>query len=193
MDRLMTAREAADYLHMSFQNVYRLAQRGRVPALKVGGQWRFKRELLDEWLHSQLRTQRSAPQVASSSRAVLVVDDEPGVCRAFAEILGHAGRRVVAVSSGYEALERARHERFDVIFLDVFMPGLNGVDTFKGLRELDPSVRIVLITGYADRPLVAEALELGPVVMLRKPVSVGDIEAVLALLEGRNAVAGVGQ
>jgi len=52
-DRWMTVHEIADYLHVSHDMIYRLAQNGRIPASKIGGRWRFKRDLIDHWMASQ--------------------------------------------------------------------------------------------------------------------------------------------
>ena len=52
-DRWMTVQEVADYLHVSHDLIYRLAQKGKIPASKVGGRWRFKRELIDQWMAAQ--------------------------------------------------------------------------------------------------------------------------------------------
>ena len=56
MDTLMTTKEAAVYLKLNYMTVYKLAQRGRIPASKVGGNWRFKRDVLDEWLTRKAAT-----------------------------------------------------------------------------------------------------------------------------------------
>ena len=53
MEKWLRIKEVADYLQISKENVYKLAQRGRIPASKVGGQWRFKRKRIDDWLESQ--------------------------------------------------------------------------------------------------------------------------------------------
>jgi len=53
MEKWLRINEVADYLQISKENVYKLAQRGRIPASKVGGQWRFKRKRIDDWLEAQ--------------------------------------------------------------------------------------------------------------------------------------------
>ena len=67
MDSLMTVKEAAQYLNLNYMTVYKLAQRGKIPASKVGGNWRFRKEILDGWL---------TQQYPSGQSAVAVVDDD---------------------------------------------------------------------------------------------------------------------
>ena len=64
-DRWMTAQKVADYLHASHDLVYRLAQKGKIPASKVGGRWRFEREFIDRWMAAQCST--SEPTVPEHS------------------------------------------------------------------------------------------------------------------------------
>jgi excisionase family DNA binding protein len=57
-DRWMTVQEVADYLHVSHDLIYRLAQKGKIPASKVGGRWRFKKEKIDRWMEEQSSAQQ---------------------------------------------------------------------------------------------------------------------------------------
>ena len=70
MDSLMTVKEVAQYLKLNYMTVYKLAQKGKIPASKVGGNWRFKKEIVDEWLATQSRT---------AEGVALVVDDDARV------------------------------------------------------------------------------------------------------------------
>ncbi|GAI14517.1 unnamed protein product [marine sediment metagenome] len=89
----MTAKEAAEYLKINYMTVYKLAQRGKIPATKVGGNWRFKKEILDEWI---------ARQATAVRGVVLVVDDDPRVRDVLEDVILAQGYRVAAVGSGEE-------------------------------------------------------------------------------------------
>lgn len=174
MDPLMTVQEAARYLNISYHSLYKLVQQGRIPASKVGKHWRFKREFLDDWLAKQLH---------SEQKRILVVDDDQRVRDYFVEAIRRHGYQVVTATDGDEAVTTVKEEGpFDLIFLDVLMPRMNGVDALKGIRAHDPQAMITLVTGYADHALVADALQLGPFVVLRKPVQIKDIDATLKML-----------
>ena len=109
----------------------------------------------------------------------LVVDDEQAVRDSFAEALGVSGWNCVTAQSGIEALQRLREERFELIFLDLVMPGMNGAATFREIRNMEPEATVVIITGYPDSDLMVEALETGPFAVMKKPTSLEDIRWVL--------------
>lgn len=169
----MTVKEVAAYLRMNYQTVYRMAQRGDIPAMKVGHSWRFRKEGIDHWLESQMVT---------ASKRILVVDDDPLICELFADVLAHQGHAVTTALNGPTALEEIEKGHFDIIFLDIFMPEMKGVEVFKRIKRIDPQSKVVIITGYPDERLVQEAITEGPLVILRKPVSTEDIEGVLTLV-----------
>ncbi len=81
IENLMNIKQVAEYLQMNKMTVYKLARGGKIPAFKVASEWRFKKELIDEWLMSQLK---GKPDVESlrikvkpePSKTVLIVDDE---------------------------------------------------------------------------------------------------------------------
>jgi len=114
----MTTKEAAEYLKLNYMTVYKLAQRGRIPASKIGGNWRFRKDLLDDWLEKQAKVIEGN---------VLVVDDDPGILEMLSEVISRKGFRVVAVSSGEQALQEVEKQHFDLIFLDLVLPGMSGV------------------------------------------------------------------
>jgi signal transduction histidine kinase len=81
---------------------------------------------------------------------ILLVEDNDEVGEFAAHLLGELGHRVVRVSSGEEALDRALTERFDLVFTDVVMPGMSGLDLAARLAEVRPRLPIILTTGYSD-------------------------------------------
>ena len=83
---------------------------------------------------------------ASPGAAVLVVDDELALCNAIRMILELEGYRVTLATSGKEALERVRAERPGVVFLDLRMPGMDGLETYGVLHERDPELPVIFMT-----------------------------------------------
>ena len=102
------------------------------------------------------------PTESASIQRVLLVDDHDMVREVAAELLGMLGCTVDQAASGEEALEiyRARNTPFDLVLLDVSMPGMTGVETHEALAEIDPTVRVVLSSGHAER-LVRQEVERG--------------------------------
>lgn len=169
----MTVKEAARYLRLNYMTVYKLAQRGVIPASKVGGNWRFKKDILDEWLVRQMR---------SGKGAVLVVDDDGAVRELLKDIIAARGYQVVAVESGERAIEEVDKQHFDLIFLDLVLPGVSGVEVLKAIKDKDRSAVVVVVTGYGDDPIALKAMSLGPLLLIRKPFRPSDIAEVLNLV-----------
>lgn len=106
---------------------------------------------------------------------ILVVDDEKRVCELFHEILKEEKHRVTSVTSGEEAVKRMKREPFDVVFLDVVMPGMDGLEAFKAIKRLNPKAIVVMMTGFAVEEKIKEALRLGAIDYLTKPFDVDEI------------------
>jgi len=119
---------------------------------------------------------------------VLVVDDEKAVCDVLKEALEKRGHLVATESSGGLALERARVQTFDVVFLDIKMPDLNGVETLKRMRRLQPEAEFIMITGYAASELVDESLSHGAFICLSKPFSLGQVTDMMEDLAQQQAI-----
>jgi excisionase family DNA binding protein len=179
LDELMNIKEAAGYLRLNSMTVYRLAQKKQIPAFKVGGNWRFKKELLEKWT-----TQKSTV----NGGAILVVDDDPMIRELLTDILEKQSCRVVGVASGEEALREIARQHFDLVFLDLVLPGLKGTDTLKTLKEKDKDTVVVIITGYADEPIALEAMAMGPLLLIRKPFRDKDILETLSMVMKRTTI-----
>ena len=173
MDSLMTIKEAADYLKLNYMTVYKLARKGKLPASKIGGAWRFKRESLDNWVDKQSRLIQGK---------VLVVDDDVWVRDILQDIVTGEGYGVVTAESGEKALQELKNQNFDLVFLDLVLPGVSGVEVFQSLKENDKKPAVVIVTGYGDTPVALEVISMGPLLILRKPFQVSDVVEVLNLV-----------
>ena len=110
---------------------------------------------------------------------VLIVDDDADLAESLAEILLDEGCDFDIAEHGQEAVERSCSQDFDVIFMDVRMPVMNGVDSFFAIRSIKPEARIVLMTGFREA-FVERAIQAGAEGPLHKPFA---IEEMLALIE----------
>jgi excisionase family DNA binding protein len=165
----------AAYLKLPVSTVYRLAERRDLPGHKVGRQWRFHKSILDEWFRHH---------AAAVRISILVVDDEEMTRQVLVTALQAPQRHVLPAASGEEALDIAKKTDIDLVLLDLMMPGLNGVETFRQLHALHPDLPVVIVTGYPDSDLMAQALEIGPFTMLNKPVDLGQLQKVVDLIVG---------
>lgn len=101
---------------------------------------------------------------------VLIVDDEEMICTLFAEILTHYGYQTVTETDGRKILERLWQERFDVVLLDLIMPGINGVDLLRQLRQSFEDLPIVIVTGHGSIETAVESIQAGASEFVTKPV-----------------------
>ncbi|MGM0431418.1 MAG: response regulator [Spirochaetota bacterium] len=114
---------------------------------------------------------REASQIEKTQGRILVVDDERLVRFVITKTLRDAGYDVVAVKNGFEAVQTVSQEDhwFDLIVLDMIMPGMNGHSTFQAIRHIRPEMAIMMISGYSDMAQVKELKEAGLVAFIEKP------------------------
>lgn len=110
-----------------------------------------------------------------SGNRVLLVDDEEEFTNTLKERLETRGLVVQTSNNGEEAVELARHKNFDAIVLDLAMPGLDGIDTLKLLKQANPDLQIILLTGQATVKKSIEAMRHGAIDLIEKPANIKDL------------------
>ncbi len=115
-------------------------------------------------------TQDAAEDLQSKPGRVLIVDDQDAVRRAHTRLLSKAGYVVESVGSAEQALKLLRGGGYDVVFSDVQMPTMNGVDLLRLVRDFDGEVSVVLLSGAPDLPTALKAVEFGAIEYLTKPI-----------------------
>jgi CheY-like chemotaxis protein len=108
----------------------------------------------------------------AQARQILIIDDNEDARQLFCDMTTILGFEPTAVEGGVAALQRLKTSQFDLIILDMRMPDLNGLDTFKAIRQLDSAVPVVLTTGFGMDKNVQEAFALGALLCLEKPFNV---------------------
>ena len=166
MAELMTVGETADYLRVTEKTIYRLLKQGKIPATKVGRQWRFQKAAIDEWLQ-----QGSASKGAN----ILIIDDEEAIRLLFKATLEELGHRVTVAENGLEGLKLVKQQDFDLVFLDLKMPGMVGDELFGQIKAIKPGLPVVITTGYPDSHMMKRALAQSPFGVMNKPFSGSDI------------------
>jgi CheY-like chemotaxis protein len=105
---------------------------------------------------------------------VMIVDDDQDLAESLADLLQVHGYEVDIAKDGQDALEHARSQDFDIAFMDVRMPVMNGVDSYFAIKKMKPEARIVMMTGFKE-PILERAINAGAEGPLHKPFSVEDM------------------
>ncbi|EMI43458.1 response regulator [Rhodopirellula sp. SWK7] len=121
-----------------------------------------------------------------ASSKILVVDDEESMRETLAAILEAEGYQVATASTGEEAVERCSQERFDVVLMDVRMPGIDGVETFRRIRCHQTGLRVILMSAFCTDEMKEAALDDGAVAFLPKPL---DLDKVIGLIHDATDIA----
>src|SRR4026207_1972005 len=104
---------------------------------------------------------------------ILIVDDEPGVRAALGGVLRDEGYEVEAVETGGACLDRALKTSFDVIVLDIWLPGMDGLATLTKLREREVDAQVVVISGHGNIESAVRAIKMGAFDFVEKPRLLG--------------------
>lgn len=106
---------------------------------------------------------------------ILIVDDEEMFVQSLADRLKLRDYDVTTSVSGEDAIEQVRHYLFDVIILDVLMPGMSGIDTLREIKRIKPLTEVIMLTGNATVESAIEGLKLGAMDFLTKPCETEDL------------------
>jgi CheY-like chemotaxis protein len=110
-----------------------------------------------------------------NARKIIVVDDEAVLRSLYREILTAANHEVVCVEEGGKALEILAAEQFDLVFLDITLPGdMNGIETFENIRQIAPGVKVVLVTGSLEHAHIQPYIDRADA-FLQKPFTMNDL------------------
>jgi excisionase family DNA binding protein len=186
-EAFLTTEEVLEYLQVNLRTVYRLIKAGKIPAVRVGRQWRFRKRDIDAWLESQrprnirpVPTATRIPAPATARPRVLVVDDEASIRDLLAKTLALAEYDVDLAPDGRAALERLRIIPYDLLITDLKMPGVDGLTVIKEARRLKTDIPVIIITGFSTEASAIEAVNLGVSGYLTKPFRVPRVLAAAA-------------
>jgi excisionase family DNA binding protein len=179
----LTTEEVLEYLQVNLRTVYRLIKAGKIPAVRVGRQWRFRKRDIDAWLDSQRprgdRAAASTPAtpVRSARQRVLVVDDEASIRDLLSKTLALAEYDVDTAPDGTTALDRMRAFNYDLLIADLKMPGMDGLTLIRQAKRIKADLPVIIITGFSTESSAIEAVNLGVAGYLTKPFRVPQVLA----------------
>jgi len=184
-ETFLTTEEVLEYLQVNLRTVYRLIKAGKIPAVRVGRQWRFRKSDIDAWPDSQRpRSAASRSSAAPSDRTsaagagrprVLVVDDEASIRDLLSKTLAFAEYDVDVSPDGRSALERMRTHPYDLLITDLRMPGVDGLQVIQEAKRYKANLPVIIITGFSSESSAIEAVNLGVSGYLTKPFRVQEV------------------
>ena len=179
----LTTEEILEYLQVNLRTVYRLIKAGKIPAVRVGRQWRFRKRDIDTWLDSQrprgdrpLASTPAAP-VRDMRQRVLVVDYEASIRDLLSKTLALAEYDVDTAPDGTTALDRMRAFSYDLLIADLKMPGMDGLTLIRQAKRIKADLPVIIITGFSTESSAIEAVNLGVAGYLTKPFRVPQVLA----------------
>ena len=105
------------------------------------------------------------------TRTIMIVDDEASIRTSLEGVLEDEGFKVVCAGDGHEALKTMEEEMPDLVLLDIWMPGIDGIETLKRMRELHPALQVIMISGHGTIETAVNATKLGAFDFIEKPLS----------------------
>ena len=188
-ETFLTTEEVLEYLQVNLRTVYRLIKAGKIPAVRVGRQWRFRKRDIDAWLDSQrprgggsrpVPAAPARPAAGSTRPRVLVVDDEASIRDLLSKTLALAEYEVDVAPDGRSALERMRMYPYDLLIADLKMPGMDGLTVIREAKRYKADLPVIIITGFSTESSAIEAVNLGVAGYLTKPFRVPQVLAAAA-------------
>ena len=188
-ETFLTTEEVLEYLQVNLRTVYRLIKAGKIPAVRVGRQWRIRKRDIDAWLDSQRPRGGTRPAAAppaarpaagATRPRILVVDDEASIRDLLSKTLALAEYDVDVSPDGRSALERMRLYPYDLLIADLKMPGMDGLAVIREAKRYKSDLPVIIITGFSTESSAIEAVNLGVAGYLTKPFRVPQVLAAAA-------------
>jgi two-component system nitrogen regulation response regulator NtrX len=107
--------------------------------------------------------------------SILIVDDEPSILQSLSGLLSDEGFGVITAATGYEALKIIDVESPDLVLLDIWMPGIDGIETLKEIKKVNPHIQVIIISGHGSVETAVKATKLGAFDLIEKPLSIDKI------------------
>jgi two-component system, response regulator, stage 0 sporulation protein F len=112
-------------------------------------------------------------------RKILIVDDQNGIRVLLVEVFNSEGYKTYQASNGKLALEIVKRESPDLVLLDMKIPGMDGLDILKHIKQIDPSMKVIMMTAYGELDMIKEATDLGALMHFTKPFDIDELRIVV--------------
>ncbi|WP_458124858.1 response regulator [Paenibacillus sp. Z3-2] len=121
-------------------------------------------------------------------KKVLIVDDQNGIRILLMEVFGSEGYNTFQAPNGKIALEIVNNDKPDLVLLDMKIPGMDGLEILKHIKEIDPDIKVIMMTAYGELDMIKEATDLGALMHFTKPFDIDEMR-VAVNMQLRNGAA----
>lgn len=108
-------------------------------------------------------------------KKLLIVDDQNGIRVLLVEVFNSEGYQTFQASNGKLAIEIVKTEKPDLVLLDMKIPGMDGLDILKHIRQVDPGLKVIMMTAYGELDMIKEATDLGALMHFTKPFDIDEL------------------
>ena len=119
---------------------------------------------------------------------IMVVDDDTALADGIADVLDAKGYNVSIANDGFEALDMVKKDIFDIVIMDIRMPKMNGVETYKEIKIVSPYIKVIMMTAYSTENLIDEAMHEGVIDVMNKPIDLDRLIALIEAIDGKAPV-----
>ena len=123
----------------------------------------------------------------SPRTSILIVDDKPELAMSLHDILVSLGHEAETANDGSKAIELVEARPFDILLIDIRMPGINGIDAFREIKLRQPTIEVIMMTAFTIDEVVSDALENGAYGILFKPFDVRKLLELVTKIEAKKA------
>lgn len=117
--------------------------------------------------------------MANAKQVILIVDDEEGLREGLSKLLEGEGYAVIAAETGEEALQILQQSHIDLVLTDMRMPGMDGIELLKKIRERHGELGVIILTGYGQIESYIEAMNFGAIEYVSKPFKVNELKFIV--------------
>ena len=118
---------------------------------------------------------------------ILVVDDNEDLAEGMYDLLDALRYHVAIANDGFAAVSMVEKDSFDIVLMDIKMLGMNGVEAYKKVKKISPSIEAIMMTGYSDEDLIKEAKEEGAREVVSKPIDFGRLVALIEAITNKSS------
>jgi hypothetical protein len=177
----LTVEEASTHLSIPLSKIYHFIENGQLQAVQNDGRSYIERKILSSLALLNPPSNRQL--------RVMIVDDDSAIHSLFQQFLSSIGCHYIGFKSVPDAVSAAHTQQIDLVFLDLHLPEISGDQAFSQLKSSHPDLPIAIVTGFPDSEILSRILAYGPVMVIKKPLELSQLQLTIKQLGGSSSPA----